>query len=352
MSLARIYLESACPDVSCGPQLDQAENAGLLNYATFLLEILKEEDRHFIESESTVAAKARDLETKQLAQLLRWRDKLSREVEDAALQGVEIVLVELTSPQAITAYEQDKSFAIGYDRRLIAFLGSILSWAYFTARLISRGMNPLDAHSEFLRALADHVQLTYLNRALPNSFEERELGLLNQLNEIERRMVGAASNLSAKFVLYHELGHVYLAHFQTGEASTLHTIESGLISAFAEQRLEFEADRFAMDHMIDPKDGVTTAIVAIVAPEIFFYILALKEAMMPTVVPAADMMVRVHPPCSQRAQQLSMGKRPPAYLVEWEILLQVPTLLKMIVESKRFKIAAQFFREKISAKQR
>lgn len=348
MNLAESYLKKVCPDPTYGPRLDQVDDAGLLNPAAFLLRTLREQGRDFTAPGNTVVAAARELETQQLAGLRSWRDQLARELKDESLLEVEIVFVELSSPQAVTAYEQDDSFAVGMDRTLLTFLISISAWAYFAAGLKNRGVNPLDAQSELLHALSDHVQLVYLKRALPDSFEQRELALLRQLDEMDWRMVSAASQLAAKFVLYHELAHVHLRHFLTKEASRLSNADSELISAFHEQELEFEADRFANEHLIDPKGDTTTAVVAKVAPVIYFYVLALKEAMAPTPVSASETMFRVHPPSPQRAERLSKGKMPPAYLPQWEIMFGVPVMLKSILESESFQMAAHFFRERSS----
>jgi len=348
VNLARIYLARAYPDLSCGPTLDQAEADGLLDAAAELLRVLHSQGRGIAAPGTSVVAAARELERHHLTGLCNWRDELAQKVGNESLSQVEIVLTHLASPQAVTAYEQDHSYAVGMDFRLTTFLAALSAWAYFTARLEFDGMNPIDARSEFLAVLSDQVQLCYLNRGLPESFERRELGLLHSLSALDRALVDYVCSQATKFVLYHELAHIHLNHFSKGAAERLSDADTGRISAFGDQELEFEADRFANQHLVGPTEGVCPALTAKVAASIYFYSLALKEAMAPSPVAASGALVRVHPPSPERAVRLRSDFKPPIYLRQLEILLRVPDLLLGILESAAFQAAARFFRARSS----
>jgi hypothetical protein len=235
------------------------------------------------------------------------------------------------------------------NRRMHGFLGSITAWAYVAAGLELRGVQPVDARSVLLESLADHVQVAYLGRTLPESFERRELQLTTNLGQADWQIIGYASQLAAKFVLLHELAHVHLKHFGGARATQAARGDTAEISAFREQELEFAADQFASEHVMDGESTVTAAVVARVAAPIFFYVLAMKEAMLPSSRGPVETMIRVHPASTARAERLSGGSKPPAYLPQWQTLFAVPELLKLVYESAPFQAAARAFASRASS---
>jgi hypothetical protein len=200
-------------------------------------------------------------------------------------------------------------------------------------------MDPVDARARFLPMLNDYVQLCYLHRALPDSFEQRQLVLLRSLGVLGLNFLDWVSSHATKFALYHELAHIHLKHFSKSEAERLPDTDSGRISAF-EQELEFEADQFANQHLRGSGDNWGEAVAAMVGPPTFLYLLALKEAVAPTPAPASGAIFRKHPPSQQRAARLKSGSSP---TVSWRpitAMLRVPEFLLSILESAAFEANA------------
>ena len=135
--------------------------------------------------------------------------------------------------------------------------------------------------SSDIRSALLTVLLNYSGLPVSSEFETRELQLQGLLGKVDHSVIRQAAQLAAKFVLYHELGHVHLKHFDTGQASRVVAAESEEISAFRSITIEFEANAFAREHLTDPNTSVTAAIVAKVAPAIYCRLLAMKEAMLP-----------------------------------------------------------------------
>ena len=349
MNLARTYLTRAYPDLTYGSRLERAEADGQLGYAAALLRVLHSLGRGIATPGASVVDAGREIEQRELARLRSWRDTLAQAVGDASLSDVEVVFAELASPQAVTAHEQDDSYAVGIDRRLSSFLGTLSVWAYFASRMRRQGASRVDANSEFLEVLAEQVQLCYLDQALPDSFEQRSLALQQSFTELEIRFVDALSSQAIRFIFYHELAHVHLKHFSKATAEPLVAAASGRISAFADQQLEFEADQFASRHLVGPQDGLAESLAARVAPSVFFYLLALKEAMTSSSVAGTQVMLRTHPPAAERAERLKADFTPPGVLPAFEIVLGVPALLVGVLESPAFAAAARYFRARTSA---
>jgi hypothetical protein len=348
MNLARTYLETAYADsLFTRDRVEKLEAAGMLRWAKARLVQLESVGESFAEPGASPVDAALALEAQEIAQFTAWREELGAKTNDPGLEKVPLVLVELTTPQAVTIHQVDNSDAIALDRRMTGFLGGVAVWAYIAVGLQQRGVEPLEANLVFIRALADHVLLNYSNLPLSNDFEVRELQMQAQLGTIDRNMMRQVAQLAAKFVLYHELGHVHLKHFASGQAGPV-AGDSARISAFESTEMEFQADAFAKQHLTDPNGSVTAAIVATVAPRIYCLLLAMKEAMLPGAGEVAETMARDHPLGSERAARLRGTELPPAYVRGWETLLAMPDLLESIYKSQGFQEAARMFSAQIA----
>jgi IrrE N-terminal-like domain len=348
MNLARTYLETAYPDISyTRAHMQQLEAAGLLGWIKVLLRHLEAQRQNFVAPGTSVADAALALEEQQMAQFIAWREELIGKVGNASLRNVELVFTELTTPQAVTIHEQDNSYAIALDRRMTTFLGAVTTWAYTATGLEMNGVPPSKSRSLFLEMLANHVIVSYTKQPLPPDLEERELALDQNLGELDRQLIRNSAALAAKFVLYHELGHVHLLHFEKGEAS--HSIGTAEVSTFHQHAIEFDADAFANEHLMDKEGNMAAAVASKVAAPIYLLLLAMKEAMLPASDASIEARVRDHPPAAARARKLSQNKLPPAYLPQWEIYFQVPALLQLVYESSSFQAAARFFASSASS---
>jgi hypothetical protein len=350
MNLAKAYLETAYPDVRFArDHMKQLETAGLLEWTKVLLKHLEAAGENFAQTGSSIADAALELEAQQMAQFVSWREELAEKVNNPALRNVELVFVELSTPQAVTVHEQDNSYAIALDRRMTSFLGAVTAWAYMATGLELHGASHIEARSLFLQMLADHVLLTYTKQPLSTDLEQRELMLDQNLGQLDRQLIRSAAALAAKFVLYHELGHVHLEHFNSGQANRAAAPNTAEISAFRQHNIEFDADVFANEHLMETEGNIAAAVVSKVAAPIYLLILAMKEAMLPAMGAAVEARAREHPPSADRAERLSGNKLPPAYLPQWGIYFEVPVLLKSVYESSPFQAAARFFASRIAS---
>jgi hypothetical protein len=343
MNLAKAYLETAYPDsLFTRDSMEKLEAAGQLRWATMRLMQLESAGESFAQSGASPVDAALELEAQEMAQFIAWREELVEKTNDPGLREVPLIFADLDTPQAVTVHQIDNSNAIALDRRMTSFLGALTTWAYLACGLEQNGADPIEARSTFMRALADHVLLNYSKLPLSSQFEMQELQIQQVLGKANRAVIRQGALLAAKFVLYHELGHVHLKHFDSGQASRVGA-DNSEISAFLSIDMEFEADAFAQDHLTDPNGSVTAAIVAKVAGTTYCLLLAMKEAMLPGKGEMAETMTRDHPPSFERAAKLRQNDLPPAYMPEWAPLLGVPELLGSLYQNEGFKEAARRF---------
>jgi hypothetical protein len=344
LNLAKIYLQSAYPDsIFTRAHLEELEAAGKLEWLRVLLSRLKAQGNTFSRPDISVIDAAAEIEEQQMAQFVLWREELARKVNNPALLKVELVFVELSTPQAVTIHEQDNSYAIALDRRMTSFLGALTAWAYVGTYLELKGVPARDARLTFLNALSDHVTLAYTKQPPPPNLEARELQRDQTFDEVDRQLTRDAATLAAKFVLFHELGHVHLEHFGSGHANRAEAADTAQVSAFHEHNIELEADAFANQHLIDKDGSLSAAVASTAAASIYLLLLALKEALLPAPGTTMDARAREHPPSVLRADRLALKELPPAGLPQWEVYYQIPTLLKGVYSSSFFQASAPNF---------
>lgn len=347
MNLAKIYLQSAYPDSSLTHQhMKQLDAAGQLEWLKVLLEGQKGRGKKFSRPDISVIDAAVEIEEQQMAQFKVWREELARNVNNPALLDVELVFVELSTPQAVTIHERDGSNAIALDRRLTNYLGALTAWAYVATYLEMTGTPSRDARLTFLNALSDYTMLMYTRRLPPEGLEARELRREQVFSEVDRRLTDDAGALAAKFVLFHELGHVHLNHFDSGQASRAKQAETAEVSTFHEHNIELEADAFANEYLMDTEGGLSAAVASKAAAPIYLYLLAMKEALLPTSDTSLDARASEHPPSAVRAERLSLKELPPAGLPQWDVYYQTPNLLRSVYLSEYFQTSAPFFAQK------
>ena len=342
---ARAYLQRVYPDRSSS-SIDAAASAGLLTYTETLLGALRNSDRAIGPPNQSIQAIAADLEARQLATLLQWRDDLADRVQNPSLREVEVAFIELSSPQAIAVHEPKGSVAVGMDRRLNLFLSTAAAWAYATAGAELDGVPARPAREPLLAGLADLLQVTYLSRAVPPNAEGRLLALLEVIGESHRGFVDALSSLATKFVFYHELGHVHLGHFGKRPGLASPSADGGRLAAFEDEEMEFEADQFASEQLTEPTATITSAITAKLAPVVFLQVLTMKEAMAPSDQPATRAIQNAHPPYARRAERVVPATLPPAFLPQFAILYRMIPMLDDLIADPAFAAAAAFFKEK------
>src|SRR5712692_8111861 len=175
MNLARTYLETAYRDATyTRAHQEKLAAAGLLGWLEILMKNLEEQGESFVPAGTSVIDAAVKLEELQMAQFVEWREQLAQKVGNPALRKVELVFVELSTPQAVTIHERDNSYAIALDRRMTTFIGALARWAYAAKGLELSGLNPLEARVMFIDMLGKHVRATYTKQPLPQDIEERE----------------------------------------------------------------------------------------------------------------------------------------------------------------------------------
>jgi len=346
MNLAKVYLETAYPDASfTRAHMERLEAAGQLEWLKVLAKRLEAQGVSYVRPGMSVADVAVEMEAQEMAQFASWREELAGKVNNPALRDVELVFVELATPQAVTVHERDNSYAIALDRRMTSFLGVLTAWAYVATSLEMKGVRPLDARLTFLNALSDHVTLTYTKQVPPADLEKRELMREEHFDDLDRHLIHDAASLATKFVLYHELGHVHLGHFDSGEANRATPADTAQISTFHEHNIEFDADAFANEHLMDRDGTVVAAVASKVAAPIYLLILAMKEALLPAAGAAVESRAREHPPSADRAKRLYPAQLPPAALDQWEAYFLIPKLLQAVYSSNSFQSSAPFFEQ-------
>jgi|HubBroStandDraft_5_1064220.scaffolds.fasta_scaffold09499_1 hypothetical protein len=344
MNLARTFLETAYPDASfTRAHMEKLEAAGELRWLKVLMERLERTGDNFAPPGMSAVDAAVELERLQMVQFIQWREELARKVNNPALLDVELVFVELATPQAVTIHERDNSYAIALDRRMTSFLGALTAWAYVATTLELQGVSARDARLTFLNALSDHIVLNYTKQLPSANLEERELMLDGSLSELDRRLLRDASSLAAKFVLYHELGHVHLKHFEDGQADHALSVKTAEVSTFEEHNIELDADAFANEHLMDKDGTVISAVAAKMAAPIYLLILAMKETLLPSASVGIEDRARKHPPSAERAEKLIPAELPPAFIDQFEVYFLMPKLLSAIYSSGSIQGSAGYF---------
>jgi hypothetical protein len=156
--------------------------------------------------------------------------------------------------------------------------------------------------------------------------------------------------LSKKFGAKHNRNrHGHLCHFEAGRANRATQGNTAEVSAFDQHDIEFAADTFADEYLMDKDGSVSAAVASKVAAPIYLLILAMKEAMLPAADNSAQARARPHPLSADRAEKLIPNNLPPAYMPQWQIYLEVPSLLRSVHSSPPFQIAAKLFSSRVAS---
>jgi hypothetical protein len=218
------------------------------------------------------------------------------------LDNLEFEFVDSGTPNAVVSHVRaDKSFAIGMDPRLDGVLAWLIDFAYVTYRK--------NAPEEFLQIVTDSVQSTFLRIPLSqkaNAFYLNYVKVAESCRPSWRDWIGP---MVAKFLIGHEIGHIYLDHFANGQAACLRlnpqVDRDDEISAF-DYRLEFEADAWAANSMIGGgTGGVLSNLTSRTIPSILFSIFAVIDDLYEPSTTIATTLQKSHPPAWERATELS-----------------------------------------------
>jgi hypothetical protein len=279
--------------------------------------------------------------------ILDFMAALAREYPNVrfAELGFDFIATRIPNAFAIHASE-DNSYAIGLDPTLHEMFTWLVLAAQWTFR---RGQT--DA---FVQLVVDFVRLSFLN--LPAPPEKR--AVYSQFVKVmlkENEAVGLGDwvlAILARFLVAHEMGHVYLGHFNKGRAKKMRFVPASgredEVSGFDTED-EYQADDWAAKGVLQlAKTGVVENLVARTAPAVFFSILAMVEDLCRPTTALGAHMRRTHPPAAERAaalRRIGVLQKPIPLPEELSILFALPELISSQRATPRFQKLARMHRE-------
>jgi hypothetical protein len=259
--------------------------------------------------------------------------------------GFDFIATQIPNAFAIHVSE-DNSYAIGLDPTLHETFTWLVVAAHWT---FLRGKADV-----FMQLVVDLVRLSFLNLPAPP-----EKG--DWLTQFAQAMIAEYEDLGlghwvsailARFLVAHEMGHIYLGHFDKGQAQKMRFVPTrgaeDEVTGF-DTAEENQADDWAAKAVLQlAKTGVLENVLARTAPAILFSILALVEDLYWPSTALGVHMRRTHPPAAERAAALGrIGALQVAipFPDELNILFALPELISVLRATPRFQEIARMHRE-------
>ena len=265
----------------------------------------------------------------------------------ARFDKIAFEFVAIQTPNAIEVHDRmDGSYAIGIDPSLQSGWGYLIDCAHFFYRL----NEPL----LFARFVADLVQSSVIHIPLSEERNQEHLDYVRFTKLNPPVWSDWCHSIVAKFLIGHEMGHIFLNHFANGAGCRFQLAQDGgkpaVFSAF-NHALEFEADAWAAKALLVNKaSSVTHNLSARTIPAVCLSLMAMMDDFYAPTDPLGKIIYDSHPPPAERAVKLQlMGALPTGVsmpMADFQALQKLPAFINSIRADPAFKKYTQWFRSR------
>lgn len=253
----------------------------------------------------------------------RYTQKLLREARTCIKQvgeqvglshifgDISIDVLKTQYPNAIVLhFEEDQSYAIGFDPSLFNMIEHIL----MTCMRIVSATNEdsiqdiYEATSLYLEVVFAHVNMSIYEAHVENLEEVLGKMLLltrDSASEHRQNLNWVLRLMALYFIITHELAHVACGHFQDCRPQTCHSVHTGgaLFSTFAHEQ-EYQADEWSYNVLMSlEQDGRIKSYMS-QSFQLLFSILALLEKLYQPKTLVGQHFVSRHPKATERLLRL------------------------------------------------